>query len=65
MDTVRGHTGENLPGVGGVDPREFEDLEFSRLSMLEELLVLLEEKKIFNYYTCLVKEWITKVHTAS
>ena len=30
-----------LPGVGGVDPREFEDLELSKLSMFEEELVLL------------------------
>ena len=30
-----------VPGVGGVEPREFEDLEFNRLSMFEEELVLL------------------------
>ena len=30
-----------LLGVGGVDPREFEDLELSKLSMFEEELVLL------------------------
>ena len=33
---------QSLPGVGGVDPREFEDLELSRLSMLvAEVLLLL------------------------
>ena len=31
----------SLPGVGGVEPREFEDFEFNRLSMLEAELVLL------------------------
>jgi len=30
-----------LPGVGGVEPREFDDFEFSRLSMFDEELVLL------------------------
>lgn len=31
----------HVPGVGGVEPREFEDLEFKRLSMFEDELVLL------------------------
>ena len=35
----------NLPGVGGVDPREFGDLEFRRVSMFEEELVLLKRQK--------------------
>ncbi len=30
----------HVPGVGGVEPREFEDLELSRPSMLEEELAL-------------------------
>lgn len=32
-----------LPGVGGVDPRELAALEFSKLSMLELELGLLEK----------------------
>jgi len=35
---------KSSPGVGGVDPREFEDFEFNKLSMFEDELVLLENK---------------------
>jgi len=30
-----------LPGVGGVEPREFDDFEFNKLSMFDDELVLL------------------------
>lgn len=39
-----------MPGVGGVEPREFDGLEFSKISMLEEELVLLvKERKKKNF----------------
>ena len=35
---------EHLPGVGGVEPLEFEDLEFNKLSKFEDELVLLQKQ---------------------
>ncbi len=36
------HLLSDLPGVGGVEPRELEDLELSKLSMFDDELVLLK-----------------------